>query len=62
MEQHLVTVLVALLLIQHLGHFGVPLARSIISSLFELLEFAIERAVTFRERWQTAKTRWRAAG
>jgi len=54
------TVLVVLLSLHHIGDVGVPLTKGIINSVFELLEFAIDRAVTLRGRWQAAKARWKA--
>jgi hypothetical protein len=51
-----------LLLLSHISTHGLPLGKRIINAIVDLLEFTVERTVTFRERWQAAKGRWKAAG
>ena len=62
MDHLIVQLLLALLLVSHLMTHGLPLGKGITDNFFELIEYAIDRAVTFRERWQAAKARWKAAG
>lgn len=62
MESTLIVTLLILLALHHFGDIAFPLAKGIIISFFDLLEFAIERCVTFRERLAEARRRWREAG
>jgi hypothetical protein len=62
MDHFIVQLLLILLLVSHLMTHGLPLVKGIIDNSFELIEYAIDRAVTFREHWLAARGRWKAAG